>query len=226
MGAFANRSWVQILAWVAAAIIVGLNARLLVQTLGSWIEAAGTNAIWLWAAVVPVVIGCVLLLMYISLPKSWLRRKRAVAPPSFAVDLTPEKYSRVGVALDYGPIDQKVLSHAQTLAKQQSAVLYLFHVVEGVSGQLYGNKAYDDEARMDIEHLESIASQLRKSGLEVQALLGFGRVPEQLVELANKTKIDLLVMGGHRHRGLKDIFFGASITRVRHRLSIPVLVVQ
>ena len=41
-----------------------------------------------------------------------------------------------------------------------------------------------------------------------------------------ETKIDLLLIGGHRHRGLKDIFFGASVSSVRHQLSIPVLVVQ
>jgi manganese transport protein len=56
-------------------------------------------------------------------------------------------------------------------------------------------------------------------------MLGLGRVPEQLVELAKKTNIDLLIMGGHRHRGLKDILFGASITRVRHQLPILVLIV-
>jgi manganese transport protein len=226
MGAFANKAWVKLLAWVAAAIIVALNARLVVQTLTGWIEAAESDALWLWITVVPIVVGCALLLLYISLPKSWFRRKRVMAPPSFAMDLTPQKYSRIGVALDYGLLDQQVISHAQTMAKQHAATLYLFHIVEGVSGQLFGRNAYDDEARTDLQHLESIAAQLRQSGIETHAMLGFGRVPEQLVELATKTQIDLLVMGGHRHRGLKDIFFGASITKVRHRLSIPVLVVQ
>ncbi|MBI3789170.1 MAG: universal stress protein, partial [Ignavibacteriales bacterium] len=57
-------------------------------------------------------------------------------------------------------------------------------------------------------------------------VLGYGNVPEQIVRLSKEHGIDLLVMGGHRHRGLKDIFFGASISKVRHALSIPVLVVQ
>ncbi|MEK6570470.1 MAG: Nramp family divalent metal transporter [Bacteroidota bacterium] len=226
MGGFASKVWVEVLAWIASAIIVGLNAKLIVNTLGQWIEGAGTYAIWLWVTALPFVIGCMALLIYISLPKSWLRRKRIVPPPSVTMELMPQKYSRVGAAIDYGALDGKVLSHAQTLAKQHGAALYLFHVVEGVSGQLYGTKAYDDEARSDLDHLESLASELRKSGIEVYPSLGFGRVPEQLVEFANKTEIDILVMGGHRHRGLKDIFFGASITRVRHRLSIPVLIVQ
>jgi manganese transport protein len=56
-------------------------------------------------------------------------------------------------------------------------------------------------------------------------MLGFGRVPQQIVELAKNADIDLFIMGGHRHRGLKDIFFGRSITKVRHQLPIPVLIV-
>jgi manganese transport protein len=225
MGVFANKVWVTALAWIAAIIIIALNARLVVETLTGWIEEAGANAFWLWVTVVPVMVVSGLLLLYIALPKPLLRRKKIVVRPSFAVELTPQKYSRVGVALDYGVLDQKALSHAQTIAKQHGATLYLFHVVEGVSGQLYGREAYDDEARTDLEHLESVAVQLRRFGVEAQPMLGFGRVPQQLVELAKKANIDLLVMGGHRHRGLKDIFFGASITKVRHQLPIPVLVV-
>jgi manganese transport protein len=123
-------------------------------------------------------------------------------------------------------MDRKVLTHAVTLAKQNNAVLYLFHVVEGVSGQLYGNKAYDEETRADQEHLESIAQQIRDIGIAVHAYLGFGSVPPQLVRLATETRVDLLVMGGHGHRGIQDILFGTSISEVRHAIAIPVLIIR
>jgi len=225
MGEFTNRSWVRVLAWITAAIIVGLNANLIAQTVMAWIEEAGSSAVWLWVTVVPIVIGVALLLVYISMPESWRRRKAAI-PSVGKVELTPQTYSKIGVAVDYGAMDVKVLSHAQTLAKHHGATVYLFHVVEGVSGQLFGKDAYDDEARHDKEQLEEIARQLRVTGVETVPVLGFGRVPEQLVRLATQTGIDLLVMGAHGHRGLRDILFGASISKVRHMLSIPVLVVQ
>jgi manganese transport protein len=63
-------------------------------------------------------------------------------------------------------------------------------------------------------------------GIEVIPALGYGRVPQQLIKLSQENGIDLLVMGGHRHRWLKDLIFGASISKVRHALAIPVLVVQ
>ena len=226
MGEFANKLWVRILAWVSATIIVALNAKLVVSTIGGWIEDAGANAVWLWTTVVPIAIGCAIFLVYVSLPRSWRRKKRPTLPPHLPPELVPQEYTKIGVAIDYGIMDGKVLSHALTLAKQHSATIYLFHVVEGVSGQLFGSEAYDDEARQDTEHLEAVAQQLRSGGIKVIPTLGYGSAPQQLVRLAKENTVDLLVMGGHRHRGLLDIFFGASISEVRHNLSIPVLVVQ
>jgi manganese transport protein len=227
MGEFASKLWVQVLAWIAAIVIVGLNAKLIVSTLSSWIENAGSNALWLWITVVPLAVGCALLLLYITIPKSWIRkRKDTVESITEPVDIAPQKYTRIGVALDYGEMDGRVLSHAQTIAKQHGATLYIFHIVEGVSGQLYGKNAFDDEAREDLSRLETIAQRLREFDVDVHPSLGFGRVPNELVRLCTEHNVDLLVMGGHRHRGLKDILFGASISKVRHALSIPVLVVQ
>jgi manganese transport protein len=155
-----------------------------------------------------------------------LRRKKKPAIPPAPLSLSEPQYRHIGIALDYGPVDAKVVSHALTLARHYHAVLHLFHVVEGVSGQLYGNEAYDFEAREDNEHLETIARRVREEGVEVVARLGYENVPRELVRLAVEEKVDVLVMGGHGHRGLKDILFGTSISEVRHRLTVPVLVVQ
>ena len=142
------------------------------------------------------------------------------------LEFTSHPFTAIGVALDLSGMDSKVVSQAKTLAQQNGARLVLMHVVEGVGGQLFGTNAYDDEARDDREHLENHAEQLRATGLEVNAVLGFGRIPKEIVRMALEQKVDLLVMGGHGHRGMKDIIFGTSISKVRHELKIPVLVVQ
>ena len=142
------------------------------------------------------------------------------------LEFEPRPFANIGVALDLSKMDSKVLSHARTLAQQNSSRLVLMHVVEGVSGQIFGKNAYDNEARDDMEHLENHADQLRATGLEVQTVLGFGNIPKEIVRISNEKKIDLLIMGGHGHRGMKDIIFGTSISKVRHGLKIPVLVVR
>jgi manganese transport protein len=226
MGTFANKRWIKILAWIAATIIVVLNARLVMSTMRDWISNAGDGSVILWFTIIPLIAGVFILLFYISLPKSWRRRKPSMPTEIEELKIVPHQYSCIGVALDLGAMDTKVLSHAQSLAQQNGARLILLHVVEGVGGQLFGKHAYDDETRDDMQHLEKHAEELRSTGIEVQAELGFGRVPKEIVRIAKEKKIDLLVMGGHGHSGIKDLIFGTSISKVRHELKIPVLVVQ
>jgi manganese transport protein len=225
MGAFANKLWVKTLAWICAVIIIGLNARLVADTISGWI-AESSNPLMIWVTVVPIAIGCGLLLLYVALPASWIRRKQRVAPVVRPIEFTEQKYSRIGVALDYGTMDAKVLSHAISAAKKNEAELFLFHVVEGVSGQLYGGEAFDAEARQDKDRLDAIAEELRSKGIEVFPKLGFGNVPNEIIKLTREHNIDLLIMGAHGHRGMRDLLFGASISEVRHALKIPVLVIQ
>jgi manganese transport protein len=226
MGIFANKLWVSILAWISAIIVIVLTVRLAIGSLADWIFSAGNHAILLWLIVVPITILIFILLVYISLPKKWRRREHAMPSEIEQIESEQHPFTNIGVAIDLSEMDSKVLSHARTLAQQNSAHLVLIHVVEGVGGQIFGKNAYDNEARDDMEHLEGHAKQLRTSGLEVQAILGFGRISKEIVRIADEQKIDLLVMGAHGHRGIKDIIFGTSITKVRHGLKIPVLVVR
>ncbi len=112
------------------------------------------------------------------------------------------------------------------MALQSNAVLYLFHVVEGAGGVLYGSDAYDAEARDDEEYLKELASTLGQRGVVVETYLGFGDVVNELTRMAQEQKIDILVLGGHGHRGISDILFGSTISPIRHGLKIPVLVVR
>jgi manganese transport protein len=230
MGSFANKQWVNALGWIAALVIIGLNANLIVDTIGGWIVSAGPNAVWLWVTVVPFAGACALLLIYVALPKSWRerkRRRRAAVPMELpAISKVPQRYAVIGAAIDYEAPTERVLSHAQSLALQDNARLFLFHVVEGASGLVYGSEAYDEEARKDREYLEAIAGQLRGSGLEVIPALGYGRPTTELIRLAKAHSVDLLVMGGHGHKYLADVLFGTTISKVRHELEIPVLVVK
>ena len=41
MGAFANKAWVRVLAWLTAAIIIALNMRLAGMAIADWLAAAG-----------------------------------------------------------------------------------------------------------------------------------------------------------------------------------------
>ncbi len=47
-----------------------------------------------------------------------------------------------------------------------------------------------------------------------------------IVAISKETDIQLLVMGAHGHKGLKDLILGTTVNSVRHKVSIPVLIVR
>ncbi|MDD8018844.1 MAG: Nramp family divalent metal transporter [Bacteroidota bacterium] len=225
MGSFTNPLWVKILSWMTAGVIIALNAWLLFGTVEEWIVGAGANAFWLWVTIVPLTVVLFLLLIYISLPKAWRLRRKEMAEIIPMYDLSPKTYHRIGVAVDHTATDARVLAHARTLAQQHHAEMILFHIVEGVSVQLFGRDADDREARSDETFLHEITRQLQGAGMNVKHVLGYGRVAQELVRLSEENHVDILVMGGHRHTGFGDVIFGTSVSKVRHKLAIPVLVV-
>ncbi len=228
MGVFVNALWAKVLAWSTAIVVVALNANLIFDTIASWIRSAGPAGIWIWITAVPFAAGCGLLLIYVAVPKSWRLPRMAPAPKTRPeVGLVGEQYKRIGVALDFGAMDAKVLSHAHSLASFHHASVHLFHVVEGVAGQVFGTQAFDKEAREDLEELAGLADQINKVGVEAHYSLGYGHdVPAEIVRLSKENNVDILVMGGHGHRMLADLFLGTSVSEVRHRLEIPILVVR
>ena len=69
-------------------------------------------------------------------------------------------------------------------------------------------------------------AELVALGLRVETHLGYGEPAEEIIRWANESKLDLLVMGTHGHRFPQDALFGATATRVRHKLRIPVFMVR
>ncbi len=148
-----------------------------------------------------------------------------------AAVLPPQTIRRIGVALDAESTDAAMLAHAVVLAKTHHAELVLIHIVEGVGGQYHGVQAGDVESRRDDQYMASLvgrlSSELQGSEIPgVRHVLGYGDVRREIVRLAEQEKIDMLVLGGHGHRGLADVLRGSTIDGVRHGLSIPVLAVR
>jgi len=98
--------------------------------------------------------------------------------------------------------------------------------VESAGGVLYGPDAYDTEAREDEQYLSELARSLSQKGIKVEKHLGYGDVVNELTRMVQEKKVDVLVLGGHGHRGISDILFGSTVTPVRHRLEIPMFIVR
>ncbi len=231
MGVFANPGWVRLFAWIAAAIVVSLNVRLAAQSIQHWLATAGP---WRWLielVVIPLALGLLILLAWITF-QPWLperlRRLGRVVPAPLPVALEPRAplYRTILVPLDHTELDREALSLAAGLAREHRSKLLLLHVEEDVTSQVYGELSETSEVAAGREYLDEIAAALREHGVEVECVLGHSRDPrKEIVRFARQARPDLVVMGAHGHKWFQDLVFGDTIDAVRHALGVPVLVV-
>jgi manganese transport protein len=140
-------------------------------------------------------------------------------------NLAVKETSCIAVALDFTEGDKKLIAYAIAQGKQHVDYV-LLHIVESTSARYFGDTSDDYETRKDGERLEDFAKQLQAAGFRVTVVLGYQNRIKEIVRIVKNAKADMLVMGAHRHRGLKDYIFGETIESVRHELDIPVLIVN
>jgi manganese transport protein len=227
MGLFANPRWVRLAGWLVAIIIVWLNMRLATNTISEWL----TLSPWLGVPVAAAAACLLLLLLWITLepvlPVSLRGKPRLKAlPPAVDTALTAPAYKRILVPLDHSELDHETLVHAAAMAKLQSATLYLLHVEEGVTSQLYGQQAATSEVEEGQQYFNQIVEALTHQSIHTELRIHHSNDPaDEIVRVALELKPDLIIMGAHGHKGIKDLMLGTTISAVRHALSIPVLVV-
>jgi manganese transport protein len=233
MGVFANKTWVQALAWITAAIIVALNLWLVVSAFGEWLEAAGERRWLIWMVLAPVAVILLLLLVWVTLEPmlaGWVRRfGRAplTLPQSVGAGIETPVYRRILVPLDHTDLDRQAIGHAAAMARLHHAKLYLLHVEEGVTSQVYGALSSTAEVEAGQKYLDEIVRSLRAESIDVETEVIHSSNPKnEIVHYAQRVQPDLLIMGAHGHKRLKDLIFGNTIDPVRHALNVPILVVR
>ncbi len=223
MGEFASPAWVKILAWSVAAVILGLNFWYAGAILIPWMKAAA------WHAVLagPVVAGILGLLGWITFAGARAStRDSKTEGLKVAADLPAPVYRRILVPLDHSSRDRAAIAHSAAMARVHGSILYLLHVEEGVTSALFGPLASDAEIHAGEDYFRGIMEALAADGVQAELTVAHGRSPkDEIVRAARAVQPDLIVMGAHGHRGLKDLIFGNTINGVRHEARAPVLVV-
>lgn len=240
MGEFATPWWGRALAWSSATIIVALNAKLVLDKIDEWVNlAAGSgrslgpiSLSWLVGGSLHAVALAALALLV------WVTVKPIVRPappwkpePPVEIDwsdaLRPRRLVRIGVALERGPGDAEIINRALSLAEPGRTGLVLLHVVDTPMTRVYGAETADLETAADERYLAEVVLVLREKGYEAQPILLHG--PDRARKLIGQLKeepVDLLVVGSHGHGLLRDLLFGQTVDKVRHGLSIPMLVAR
>ena len=231
MGVFVIKPWLKFAAWTIAAVIIALNIKLVMQELSGWIEGAGDYAWVVWLTAVPLSIAAGLLLLYITV-KPFLetrhKEKAIIIPHGTAAqlqDLEKPIYKKVAICLDFSSIDSLAIRSAVSQGGKEASYL-LIHVVETAGAMVYGSEIADRESKEDKDALEQYLAQLIELGFQAEIKVGYGNPRRRIPEMVKAFDSDLLVMGAHGHKLIKDLIFGTTLDVVRHRVKIPVLIVR
>ncbi len=229
MGEFAIKLWVKILAWISAAVIIGLNVQLVMEEINSWLKASEHDW-WVYVLIIPVVLAITLLLLYVFLQPIFRKRRNQhfnsimgqVHPIQSVENLS---YRRVGIPLEFSDRDSEVIRNS-LLQGGKDAQYFLIHVVNSAAANYHGEKVMDLETLNDKSNLEKYRQNLLELGYSAEILIAYGDISRGISRLAKEHKLDLLVMAAHGHKGVKDIIYGSTLESVRHRVKIPVLIVR
>ncbi len=226
MGKFAIGIYTKIAAWLIAAVLIVLNLKML------WNEAVDIFATGSPVAKILLVAAglffIILLLYTILQPLVKKNREDALirmhAERNIPATLTPPVFKRIAVALDFSDNDEKMLAFGIGQGGKDASY-FLIHIVESASA-VFGTDSNDLETIKDQQQLQLYAQQLANQGLTAEAILGYRNRSAEIVRIVKETKADLLLLGAHRHTGLKDMVYGETVNSVRHGVNVPVLIVN
>lgn len=230
MGQFAIKPLTKTLAWVSALVIVSLNVKLVYETLTRWLTDPGKDTLLLKLTVLPIAIFIAGLLLYITLKPLFSKRKKYQEPVPHGGfvhfdKIIPKKYKRIAITVDFSSHDHSAIEHALSQGGKDASYI-LIHVVETATAHMFGKETLDYETQSDEKNMQLYLSNFKSLGYEAEMAIGYGNPKTAIVDKVNEYKADLLVMGAHGHKALKDVLLGTTVEAVRHSLKIPVLVVQ
>lgn len=124
---------------------------------------------------------------------------------------------------DFSTLSDAALEHATTLARESGATLLIVHVEEppaayGMGEMYYGIPDPDDEALREMLH----AVVPTDSQVAYEHRLLIGHPADEIVALAEKEGVDLIVMGTHGRTGLTRLVMGSVAELVVRRSTCPV----
>ena len=135
-------------------------------------------------------------------------------------------YDTVLVTLDGTASDRAIIEHVKELAKLAKSRLVLLHVADGWAARTYGRDAVSPEIRDDTAYLQKVQAEFQTAGIPAEAELAYGEPADEIIKWVEQRGCDLVAMSTHGHRFLADVFLGTTATRVRHRVSVPILLLR
>ena len=129
-------------------------------------------------------------------------------------------YKKILVTMDCSPVDDTIIKHVSALALQNNAQVYLLHVVH--SHTLDQDHVLRERAE---KILKSRCKNLQTRGIETHIVIRSGEPDIEILEEIKGKDYDLVAMATHGHSFIGDILFGSVSRTLKHKISIPLLLI-
>ncbi len=130
-------------------------------------------------------------------------------------------YDKILVPLDGTKTDDVVIDHLLKLAKVHNSKLYLIRVLH-----YHTRDELSYETKKAEEYLKEKMEIFKQAGIHSRSIIEYGEPEHAILEKAKELNVDLIAMATHGHGWMIDILFGSVAHKVRHNISIPVLMIK
>ena len=146
-------------------------------------------------------------------------------------------FSKILSPLDGSEPSDHALTYAMNQASKFNAELIILSVIEPTSALLYGDEAYPSlniaeyEDAMEKSHKEVLIrakERVKKTHpkMKTRTILAKGHVANNIMEVAKKEDVDLIVMGSRGLTGLSGWLLGSTSRHVVEHCKKPILIVK
>jgi nucleotide-binding universal stress UspA family protein len=129
-------------------------------------------------------------------------------------------YKKILVAMDCSDVDDAIIEHVSALALQNSAQVYLIHVVH--SHTLDQDRVLHERVEAS---LKSRCESLKAKGIEAHVVMRSGEPDKELLKEIETKDYDLVAMATHGHSFVGDLLFGSVSRTLKHKISTPLLLI-
>ncbi len=127
-------------------------------------------------------------------------------------------YQKLLVPLDGSDLAEKALPYAREIAKLKNSEVILFAVSITTSG---GRRD-----RLLKSYLDVNAKELKSHRIKASTAIAYGDVAEEIIEYADKNKVDLVIISTHGYSGIKRWIMGSVTQKVLYGTCTPILLIK
>ena len=135
-------------------------------------------------------------------------------------------FKKILIPLDGSILADCVLPHTAAIARATGAKVFFLHVLEAENG--HPSNPLDWQLRkLEAQmHLQEVQANWQEMGLDSETVLLEGKAADRIIEYAQQTDIDLLVVSSHGRSGLTGWNISSVGQKIIHRVHKSIMLVR